>query len=157
MRDLAGAQNQYAVHRSPLEKGAFLPRSARIGASCACGAAEGTPRRPDADGKRARINNMRSPETTSWHSASWQTRPARNSRSMPIRRARADRAHISRLRRCRSWEIDALRAAPGRRPARRRLSAAGGDCAECLPIVNRHHRQKLKILLQMKSLLLHGP
>jgi len=102
---------------------------------------------------------MRSPETTSWHSASWQTRLAQQQPVYADPRA-LERivAHISRLPPIVvSWEIDALRA---------RLAAAqrgdafllqGGDCAEVFADCESDTiAKKLKILLQMSLVLLHG-
>src|SRR5438874_6447591 len=75
---------------------------------------------------------MRSPETTSWHSASWQTRMAQQQPVYEDPRA-LERivAHVSRLPPIVvSWEIETLR---GRLAAAQRGEAfllQGGDCAE---------------------------
>ena len=81
---------------------------------------------------------MRSPETTSWHSASWQT-PSRPSSSPSTRTRRALERVVAEISRLPpivvSWEIEALRAAAGGGAARRGVPAAGRrlrrDFADC--------------------------
>jgi 3-deoxy-7-phosphoheptulonate synthase len=102
---------------------------------------------------------MRSPVTVPWHSASWQSRPAQQ---QPIYAdvAALEKvvAQLSRLPPIVvSWEIEALR---------QRLAAAqrgeafllqGGDCAETFAECESDTiAKKLKILLQMSLVLLHG-
>ena len=102
---------------------------------------------------------MRAPETTSWHSASWQARPAQQ---QPVYAdARALEwivAQISRLPPIVvSWEVEALR---DRLAAAQRGEAfllQGGDCAETFADCDSDIiAKKLKILLQMSLVLLHG-
>ena len=102
---------------------------------------------------------MRSPETTSWHSATWQTRPAQQQPVYGDPKA-LERivAQISRLPPIVvSWEIEALR---GRLAAAQRGEAfvlQGGDCAETFADCESDViTKKLKILLQMSLVLLHG-
>ena len=102
---------------------------------------------------------MRAPETTSWHSASWQARAAQQ---QPVYAdARALEwivAQISRLPPIVvSWEVEALR---DRLAAAQRGEAfllQGGDCAETFADCDSDIiAKKLKILLQMSLVLLHG-
>ena len=102
---------------------------------------------------------MRAPETTSWHSASWQARPAQQ---QPVYAdARALEwivAQISRLPPIVvSWEVEALR---DRLAAAQRGEAfllQGGDCAETFADCDSDIiAKKLKILLKMSLVLLHG-
>src|SRR5256885_9029746 len=102
---------------------------------------------------------MRSPETTSWHSASWQTRPAQQQPVYADPRA-LERivAHVSRLPPIVvSWEIETLR---GRLAAAQRGEAfllQGGDCAEAFADCESDTiAKKLKILLQMSLVMLVG-
>jgi 3-deoxy-7-phosphoheptulonate synthase len=102
---------------------------------------------------------MRSPETTSWHPASWQAKPARQQPVYEDPRA-LERivAQISRLPPIVvSWEVEALR---GRLAAAQRGEAfllQGGDCAETFADCESDTiAKKLKILLQMSLVLLHG-
>src|SRR5436853_4279349 len=102
---------------------------------------------------------MRSPESTSWHSASWQTRPAQQQPVYADPRALGRIvAHVSRLPPIVvSWEIETLR---GRLAAAQRGEAfllQGGDCAEAFADCESDKiAKKLKILLQMSLVLLHG-
>src|SRR5437016_5637930 len=129
--DLAGSENQYAVHKSPPKRGAFCPRSAP-GASGHGGAA-GVTRRFLTGGKSVlRSFDMRAPETTSWHSASWQTRPARQQPVYSDPRA-LERvvAHIARLPPIVvSWEIEALRSRLAAAQRGEAFLLQGGACAE---------------------------
>jgi 3-deoxy-7-phosphoheptulonate synthase len=102
---------------------------------------------------------MRSPETTSWHAASWQSRPAQQQPVYADPKA-LERivAQISRLPPIVvSWEIEALRA---RLAAAQRAEAfvlQGGDCAEVFAECESDViTKKLKILLQMSLVLVHG-
>src|ERR1700753_3773225 len=102
---------------------------------------------------------MRAPETTSWHSASWQTRVAQQQPTYRDPKALESAvAHLSRLPPIVvSWEVDALRArlaAPKRGQA---FLLQGGDCAETFADCESDTiAKKLKILLQMSLVLLHG-
>ena len=127
-----------------MKRGAFCPRS--VPGASGPGPTPGTRRRALIGNKtRARIKHMRAPETTSWHSASWQTRPA---------------AAAAGLRRCQGTRADrgtdlaaaadrgvlggrsAARAA-GRGAARRGLPAPGRRLrGELRRLRIRHHRQQ---------------
>ncbi|MBV8497018.1 MAG: 3-deoxy-7-phosphoheptulonate synthase, partial [Gammaproteobacteria bacterium] len=102
---------------------------------------------------------MRAPDTTSWHAASWQAKPAQQQPVYgdPLALERIV-AQISRLPPIVvSWEIEALR---GRLAAAQRGEAfllQGGDCAEAFADCDSDIiAKKLKILLQMSLVLLHG-
>src|ERR1700742_2812573 len=102
---------------------------------------------------------MRTPDITSWHSATWQGKVAQQQPTYADPKA-LDSA-VSQLSRLPpivvSWEIEALR---------ERLAAAqrgdafllqGGDCAETFDDCESDQiARKLKILLQMSLVLLHG-
>jgi 3-deoxy-7-phosphoheptulonate synthase len=102
---------------------------------------------------------MRSPVMTSWHPASWHTKAAQQQPRYddPVALEKVV-AQLSRLPPIVvSWEVDA---------ARERLAAAqrgeafllqGGDCAETFEDCESDQiARKLKILLQMSLVLLHG-
>ncbi|HYL02033.1 MAG TPA: 3-deoxy-7-phosphoheptulonate synthase class II [Steroidobacteraceae bacterium] len=102
---------------------------------------------------------MRSPETTFWHSASWQTRDARQqpvySDRQALERTVAELARLPPI--VVSWEIEALRERLAAAQRGEAFLLQGGDCAEVFTecesdIIAR----KLKILLQMSLVLLHG-
>jgi 3-deoxy-7-phosphoheptulonate synthase len=102
---------------------------------------------------------MRSPETTSWHSASWQTRDARQQPvygdRQALERTVAELARLPPI--VVSWEIEALRERLAAAQRGEAFLLQGGDCAEVFTecesdIIAR----KLKILLQMSLVLLHG-
>src|SRR5579864_9394274 len=108
---------------------------------------------------RARINDMRAPETTSWHSASWQTRPAQQQPVYADPQALEQVvAQISRLPPIVvSWEIEALRAKLAAAQRGEAFLLQGGDCAETFAECESDTiAKKLKILLQMSLVLLHG-
>ena len=102
---------------------------------------------------------MRSPVMTSWHPASWHTKAAQQQPRYDDPAALEKVvAQLSRLPPIVvSWEVDA---------ARERLAAAqrgeafllqGGDCAETFEDCESDQiARKLKILLQMSLVLLHG-
>jgi len=102
---------------------------------------------------------MRAPETTSWHSASWQAKPAQQqpvySDPKALERIVAQLSRLPPI--VVSWEIEALR---GRLAAAQRGEAfllQGGDCAEVFAECESDIlAKKLKILLQMSLVLLHG-
>jgi 3-deoxy-7-phosphoheptulonate synthase len=102
---------------------------------------------------------MRAPETTSWHSASWQTRVAQQQPTYqdPQALERAV-AHLSRLPPIVvSWEIDALRERLAAAQQGKAFLLQGGDCAETFADCESDQiAKKLKILLQMSIVLLHG-
>ena len=102
---------------------------------------------------------MRSPETTSWHSASWQARPAQQQPVYGDPRA-LERivAQIARLPPIVvSWEIEALRARLAAAQRGEAFLLQGGDCAEVFAECESDIiAKKLKILLQMSLVLLHG-
>src|SRR5713226_2661642 len=102
---------------------------------------------------------MRSPQTTSWHSASWQTKPVQQQPVYADPHA-LERivAQISRLPPIVvSWEIEALR---DRLAAAQRGEAfllQGGDCAESFADCESDRiARQLKVLLQMSLVLLHA-
>src|SRR5204863_132106 len=144
--------------RAPSKRGAFCPRRAP-GASGHGGAGDVT-RRSLTGGKSVlRSFDMRAPETTSWHSASWQTRPAQQQPVYSDPRA-LERvvAHIARLPPIVvSWEIDALRSRLAAAQRGEAFLLQGGDCAEVFADCESDTiAKKLKILLQMSLVLLHG-
>ncbi|HYB65366.1 MAG TPA: 3-deoxy-7-phosphoheptulonate synthase, partial [Steroidobacteraceae bacterium] len=102
---------------------------------------------------------MRSPETTSWHSASWQTRPAQQ---QPVYRdPKALERTVAELSRLPpivvSWEVEALRARLAAAQRGEAFLLQGGDCAETFDNCESDTiAKKLKILLQMSLVLLHG-
>src|SRR5579864_4252573 len=102
---------------------------------------------------------MRAPETTSWHSASWQAKPAQQ---QPVyqdgRTLERIVAEISRLPPIVvSWEVEALRARLAAAQRGEAFLLQGGDCAEVFADCESDTiAKKLKILLQMSLVLLHG-
>src|SRR3569833_192842 len=102
---------------------------------------------------------MRAPETTSWHSACWLTRVAQQQPTYRDPQA-LDRAvaHLSRLPPIVvSWEIDALRERLAAAQQGKAFLLQGGDCAETFADCESDQiAKKLKILLQMSIVLLHG-
>jgi 3-deoxy-7-phosphoheptulonate synthase len=103
--------------------------------------------------------SMRTPETHPWHPASWQARPAqqqpRYADAAALERAVAQLSRLPPI--VVSWEIEAL---TGRIAAAQRGEAfllQGGDCAETFEDCQSDQiAKKLKILLQMSLVLLHG-
>ena len=96
---------------------------------------------------------------TTWHPASWHTRPAQQQPAY----ADADSverivAELSRLPPIVvSWEVEALRAQVASAQRGERFLLQGGDCAESFEDCESNQiAQKLKILLQMSLVLLHG-
>src|SRR6202050_5710460 len=102
---------------------------------------------------------MRSPETTSWHSASWQSKAAQQQPvygdPQGLERVVAQLSRLPPI--VVSWEIEALRARLAAAQRGEAFLLQGGDCAavysECESDVI---AKKLKILLQMSLVLLHG-
>src|SRR5690348_8361971 len=108
---------------------------------------------------RGSIRRMRSPETTSWHCASWQAKPAQQ---QPVYDdpAALERvvAELSRLPPIVvSWEVDALRERLAEAQRGQAFLLQGGDCAETFADCQSDAIvKKLKILLQMSLVLVHG-
>jgi len=102
---------------------------------------------------------MQSPEITSWHPASWQSRPAQQQPQYADAQA-LERvvAQLSRLPPIVvSWEIDALRERLAAAQRGEAFLLQGGDCAETFAECESDQiAKKLKILLQMSLVLLHG-
>ena len=102
---------------------------------------------------------MRSPEGTSWHPAGWQSKPAQQ---QPVYDdpAALERvvAELSRLPPIVvSWEIEALRERLAAAQRGQAFLLQGGDCAETFADCESDSiAKKLKILLQMSLVLLHG-
>jgi 3-deoxy-7-phosphoheptulonate synthase len=102
---------------------------------------------------------MRSPEGTSWHPAGWQGKPAQQ---QPVYDdpAALERvvAELSRLPPIVvSWEIEALRERLAAAQRGEAFLLQGGDCAETFADCESDSiAKKLKILLQMSLVLLHG-
>jgi 3-deoxy-7-phosphoheptulonate synthase len=103
---------------------------------------------------------MRSPETTtSWHSASWQSRPAQQqpvySDLKALERVVAELSRLPPI--VVSWEIEALREKLAAAQRGEAFLLQGGDCAETFAECESDTiAKKLKILLQMSLVLLHG-
>src|SRR5437667_6169010 len=102
---------------------------------------------------------MKATATASWHTASWQTRvaPQQPPYQDPQALERAV-AHLSRLPPIVvSWEIDALRERLAAAQQGKAFLLQGGDCAETfVDCESDQIAKKLKILLQMSIVLLHG-
>ena len=102
---------------------------------------------------------MRAPVMTSWHPASWQSRTAQQQPRYPDPAAlEAVVAQLSRLPPIVvSWEIDSLRARLAAAQRGEAFLLQGGDCAETFQDCESDQiARKLKILLQMSLVLLHG-
>src|SRR5690348_16118694 len=102
---------------------------------------------------------MRAPETTAWHSASWQTRIAQQQPtyqdSQALERAVAELSRLPPI--VVSWEVDALRERLAAAQRGQAFLLQGGDCAETFADCESDQiTKKLKILLQMSLVLLHG-
>src|ERR1700690_2767175 len=102
---------------------------------------------------------MRSPETTSWHSASWQAKTAQQQPvyddPAALQRVVADLSRLPPI--VVSWEIDALRERLAAAQRGQAFLLQGGDCAETFADCESDTiAKKLKILLQMSLVLLHG-
>jgi len=102
---------------------------------------------------------MRSPETTAWHVAAWQSKPAQQQPAYTDAKA-LERAvaHLSRLPPIVvSWEIEALRERLAAAQRGQAFLLQGGDCAETFGECESDLiAKKLKIMLQMSLVLLHG-
>jgi len=102
---------------------------------------------------------MQSPDLTSWNPASWQLRPAQQQPRYedPVALERVV-AQLSRLPPIVvSWEVDALRERLAAAQRGQAFLLQGGDCAETFADCESDQiAKKLKILLQMSLVLLHG-
>src|SRR5512147_1273917 len=102
---------------------------------------------------------MRSPVTTPWHPAGWQARPAQQ---QPKYKNPAHLENVvSQLSKLPpivvSWEIDALTERLAAAQRGQAFLLQGGDCAETFAECESDQiAKKLKILLQMSLVLLHG-
>jgi 3-deoxy-7-phosphoheptulonate synthase len=102
---------------------------------------------------------MRSPETTSWHSATWHSKVAQQQPTYADPKAlEGTLAQLSRLPPIVvSWEIEALRERLAAAQRGQAFLLQGGDCAETFADCESDTiAKKLKILLQMSLVLLHG-
>src|SRR5580658_8811809 len=103
---------------------------------------------------------MRSPETTtSWHPASWQSKTAqqqpRYADAAALERVVAQLSRLPPI--VVSWEVDALRERLAAAQRGQAFLLQGGDCAETFADCESDQiAKKLKILLQMSLVLLHG-
>src|SRR5499427_478369 len=102
---------------------------------------------------------MRSPVTTPWHPAGWQARPAQQQPKYKdpahLERVVAELAKLPPI--VVSWEIDALRERLAAAQRGQAFLLQGGDCAETYADCESDQiAKKLKILLQMSLVLLHG-
>jgi 3-deoxy-7-phosphoheptulonate synthase len=94
-----------------------------------------------------------------WHPASWQARPAQQQPTYPDQGAlNSAVAALSRLPPLVvSWEIEALKEQIAAAQRGERFVLQGGDCAESFHDCESDNiAKKLKILLQMSLVLLHG-
>src|SRR3954470_1450925 len=102
---------------------------------------------------------MRTPDTASWHPASWTNRPVQQ-QPRYADAAALDKvvASLSRLPPLVvSWEIEQLRERLAEAQLGNRFLLMGGDCAETFEDCESDKiAKKLKILLQMSLVLLHG-
>ncbi len=99
------------------------------------------------------------PTITSWHSATWQSKVAQQQPTYADPKALESAvAHLSRLPPIVvSWEIDALRERLAAAQRGQAFLLQGGDCAETFADCESDTiAKKLKILLQMSLVLLHG-
>src|SRR5690349_23228227 len=102
---------------------------------------------------------MRTPDITPWHSATWQGKVAQQQPTYADPKA-LERA-VAQLSRLPpivvSWEVDALRERLAAAQRGQAFLLQGGDCAETFAdCVSDTIAKKLKILLQMSLVLLHG-
>ncbi len=101
----------------------------------------------------------RSPLTTQWHPASWQSKLAQQqpkyADAAAVERAVAALSRLPPI--VVSWEVEALREQLASAQRGERFLLQGGDCAESFEECESDRiAQKLKILLQMSLVLLHG-
>src|SRR5215470_5351471 len=102
---------------------------------------------------------MRSPVTTPWHPAGWQARPAQQQpkykHPAELEKVVAELSKLPPI--VVSWEIDALRERLAAAQRGQAFLLQGGDCAETFAECESDLiAKKLKILLQMSLVLLHG-
>jgi len=102
---------------------------------------------------------MRTPDTTSWHAATWQGKVAQQQPTYSD--PKALEAAVAKLARLPpivvSWEIEALRERLAAAQRGQAFLLQGGDCAETFAECESDTiAKKLKILLQMSLVLLHG-
>ncbi len=102
---------------------------------------------------------MRSPEGTSWHPAGWQRKPAQQQPVYDdpgaLERVVAELSRLPPI--VVSWEIEALRERLAAAQRGQAFLLQGGDCAETFADCESDSiAKKLKILLQMSLVLLHG-
>jgi 3-deoxy-7-phosphoheptulonate synthase len=101
----------------------------------------------------------RNPALTEWHPASWQTKPAQQQPVYTDKAAlEAAVAQLSRLPPLVvSWEVEALKEQIAAAQRGERFVLQGGDCAESFDDCQSDSiAKKLKILLQMSLVLVHG-
>jgi 3-deoxy-7-phosphoheptulonate synthase len=101
----------------------------------------------------------RHPHLVEWHPASWQSKPAQQQPSYPDKAALdAAVAALSRLPPLVvSWEIEALKERIAAAQRGEAFVLQGGDCAESFEDCESDKiAKKLKILLQMSLVLIHG-
>ena len=101
----------------------------------------------------------RTPAMTAWHPASWQARRAQQQPAYAdagaLERAVGAMSRLPPI--VVSWEVEALRKHLASAQRGERFLLQGGDCAESFEdCVSDTIAQKLKILLQMSLVLLHG-
>jgi len=101
----------------------------------------------------------RNPPATDWHPASWHTKTAQQqpqyADGAAVERVVAEIARLPPI--VVSWEIEALREQIASAQRGERFVLQGGDCAETFDDCESNQiAQKLKILLQMSLVLLHG-
>src|SRR5262245_21928195 len=102
---------------------------------------------------------MRTPDTSSWHVATWQTKVAQQQPTYSDPKALENAvAKLSRLPPIVvSWEIESLRERLAAAQRGQAFLLQGGDCAETfVECESDTIAKKLKILLQMSLVLLHG-
>ncbi|MGQ0836531.1 MAG: class II 3-deoxy-7-phosphoheptulonate synthase [Gammaproteobacteria bacterium] len=102
---------------------------------------------------------MRPPETVAWHPASWQAKPAQQQPkyddTVALERVIAQLSRLPPI--VVSWEIEALRERIAAAQRGQAFLLQGGDCAESFTECESDQiTKKLKILLQMSLVLLHG-
>ncbi len=102
---------------------------------------------------------MRSAQTTSWHPAAWQSKPAqqqpRYADQAALERVIAELSRLPPI--VVSWEVEALRERLAAAQRGQAFLLQGGDCAETLGECESDRIAKnLKILLQMSLVLLQG-
>jgi len=102
---------------------------------------------------------MRTPDIAPWHPASWTSRPAQQQpRYTDIAKLETYVAQLAKLPPLVvSWEIEQLRERIADAQQGKRFLLMGGDCAETFEECESDKiAKKLKILLQMSLVLLHG-